>query len=799
MDTSDLSFFNNSELNFASSSSDSSEAANEIAFYPFQAKMEYFEDSQIAGFIKLSTKLGLKKGVILVFLESEENCKLPILDKNYPACLEIANLRTQKKALQHFNEIQEERRKKKLRANIKKNIVHISGKEYMDFNSELRSNIGGNSHSRQRSKSRKSGRGNSFISKKSRRKSIRDSLRKSFNNLVIQDQIEERRLNKKVRSMKKGQSLRSENQIYKRVRRGKSGSRNNSMVVTPLMKPKKLNQVLSINTPQKERMSLGPLPPLYSVNQKSKNRKDVSNFLWDSNLELENLRANEAKLGYTKHRSSSNNENSLNKENSEKFEPPARHPLETVQEAPNILINGTGHTEINTDQTPIFNSLVMDNKSEKSNIHSNNNEFLLHKLDTKISKIPLYCREVKLFTFLKEIKPPQMYLVMPLRITLKKEVPLSYSSFFSFSKPKSHIQEELNRQCRTLNLKNRLKERLKVQFMEDMQDDTNEEVKTKNMDFSTLWKTKIARKKEYLKVINKLWVVYAPTSVYNKVKENPLPLTRLFLYKNHPSCCAYMKQFQIIKNYSTLKYRPFSSQQKILLYKSVKPVYCGLCKKEGKKFGQVWVSIDKEFISNFDDCFNFVFKFQKSILKKYRCLDILVKARLDKPRQPSATLSEVGEAEKTPKNRNLELENSRQKVKKISEGNFLERVLYTHSYSLDKYLPKNVTNLDEVEYEIVRKIDLIDISRTNLVTIDLGVNKLKYYLCFFLSKERYSFDEMFIEKEIKFYQFKKNYEMKTKLDNIKAIRSLEKKINLEQIPSNFPVIGLPFGEVELGE
>ena len=80
MDTDD-SFFNNSEIDFAvSSSDDQEEEMNDIKLIIFEK--ELFEDGSIAGYIKLSNREGIKKGTINLMFQTTQKWKTPKISES---------------------------------------------------------------------------------------------------------------------------------------------------------------------------------------------------------------------------------------------------------------------------------------------------------------------------------------------------------------------------------------------------------------------------------------------------------------------------------------------------------------------------------------------------------------------------------------------------------------------------------------------------------------------------------------------------------------------------------------------
>ena len=94
MDTDD-SFFNNSEIDFAvSSSDDQEEHSNEIKLVIFEK--ELFEDGELIGYIKLCNREGLRKGAISLMFETTQKWKTPKLENTIKKNSEIEEIRAKK-------------------------------------------------------------------------------------------------------------------------------------------------------------------------------------------------------------------------------------------------------------------------------------------------------------------------------------------------------------------------------------------------------------------------------------------------------------------------------------------------------------------------------------------------------------------------------------------------------------------------------------------------------------------------------------------------------------------------------
>lgn len=104
---------------------------------------------------------------------------------------------------------------------------------------------------------------------------------------------------------------------------------------------------------------------------------------------------------------------------------------------------------------------------------------------------------------------------------------------------------------------------------------------------------------------------------------------RLKIYEESNSCLIDVKEFKVFKTSKGI------IQEKVFMEKNLeidsvvkKKFFC--MKKKFRVFGKIGVSLDKNFLSNFDECLNLVVRFDKKILSLYKNLDILIKARLQK-------------------------------------------------------------------------------------------------------------------------------------------------------------------------
>ena len=92
-------------------------------------------------------------------------------------------------------------------------------------------------------------------------------------------------------------------------------------------------------------------------------------------------------------------------------------------------------------------------------------------------------------------------------------------------------------------------------------------------------------------------------------------------------CLVDTKQFKVTSNYGNLRQHHNMHSESILTETKTLKKWC-FSKTKVPIYKKIAISLDKDFISNIDTCFNFVIRVDKILLKNYKNLDLVVKAKL---------------------------------------------------------------------------------------------------------------------------------------------------------------------------
>lgn len=133
--------------------------------------------------------------------------------------------------------------------------------------------------------------------------------------------------------------------------------------------------------------------------------------------------------------------------------------------------------------------------------------------------------------------------------------------------------------------------------------------------------------REYIKVINRVSAVYLSEHTQRKLEDINLVSEKLEKYKEAHDCLIDTKQFRVVSNYNLMRQIHFMKTEKIQVDTKIIKKWC-FKKTEIPIYKSIAISLDKNYISNFDSCYNFVVRVDKGLLQKYKHLDLVIKAKL---------------------------------------------------------------------------------------------------------------------------------------------------------------------------
>ena len=393
------------------------------------------------------------------------------------------------------------------------------------------------------------------------------------------------------------------------------------------------------------------------------------------------------------------------------------------------------------------------------------------EIETVQNSSVIHSHEVKLFTLRDDVKGVT-YMILPFWIKINNQLPISHKTFFTLSKKANHLKK--------YQIKNEISKKksyydgewLKQEIMEeeDEEDDDEDETSQKRKNSKKFRILNSKKRREYIKLINSVTAVFVPFHIQKETSNISDHRTRMSVYLNTPSCLLDKKRINILKNYVKVEVKTHSKSSVVKVDKVVQK-QCLWFTKEIDIYGFVQISLDKGFLSNFDDSFNYVLRFDKRVKDIYKHIDLLVVARYSRikgfQRQLRIKYLEKGENRRkekkersifhgsseqsrrssivlpdmTPKNHhggsNVIKNDDKDKQSlaafsvdpygavhstaatiagkagSTSENGlnnseiFLERVLHIRSFSLVERLPKNT---QEPYLEVVKKIDLSELN-----------------------------------------------------------------------------------------
>lgn len=266
---------------------------------------------------------------------------------------------------------------------------------------------------------------------------------------------------------------------------------------------------------------------------------------------------------------------------------------------------------------------------KKQSFFSNNMGISQPILDLEQDESVVYQKEIRIFTIESDVKKGQD-LILPFSVSLKNKVPISSKCFFRLSKTSHNKGPKLNRQNTRWN-----PNQIKFDFEEDaiLNFKKNQEPHEIETGTDTTNKLKRLPKKvknpfgrEYIKVINRISAVYISDHTVRKVDES-LPVSeKLQLYQESNECLVDTKEFKVISNYNNLRQEHFQKDKVIFIEnKLIKKCFR---REEVPIYRKISIGLEKDYISNYDSCYNFVVKVDKQLLHKYPTLDLVIKVKL---------------------------------------------------------------------------------------------------------------------------------------------------------------------------
>ena len=449
----------------------------------------------------------------------------------------------------------------------------------------------------------------------------------------------------------------------------------------------------------------------------------------------------------------------------------------------------------------------------------------------------IYTREIKLFTFPDDYQGDSLSLVLPFRIELSKQLPCSHDYYFSITKKLFESSSSLRslKEIESLKKKMKIKETSLVSLSSPANQNKNQ---------------------EFVKVISSLKVFYIQANELKDCSKEEDHEKRLEAYQSTPGYIDSQRTtLKVIRDWTGVN-------KDCLKKKKIEVEHKKFCFKVEKRFISVQLSIRKLISGSQDRNLNFVFAFQRSLLRHYKYLDLVVKTTLlinkdgfdDKYDNSGFDFLKPCQAERGDSS---SLIPNKLKIGKFQAGlkvpshskikgklNHLQSVINkkarTGSRSSSVIEEKSAESQEGVfeeesstgccsktecqhflervtmvaSFELSKKLPKVKLDdsemmefikkiclkgvKRKLETINLSNKQIRHHICFYVSKKELKFDRQLFSEEIYFY---KSEEVKKKMSpqlESRMLKALDSKVNKYDSAIMLPHTRLSLSDLEVG-